>query len=163
MAATQTRRHVPAIALALLLASTAVAQSDASVSVTGNVQQALVLKGSDLAKMPRATLSTTNSGVVTTYEGVLLSEILKKAALSPGEENAGYVVASASDGYRALFSLAELDPTVTDSQVLLADRSNGKPLTGRDGTFRLVAPKDIRGVRSVRQLVKLEVVLLSPR
>ena len=54
-------------------------------------------------------------------------------------------------------------PTVTDSQVLLADKANGKPLSGRDGTFRLVAPKDIRGVRSVRQLVKLEVVLLSPR
>jgi hypothetical protein len=80
----------------------------------------------------------------------------------PGSDQAGYVIASGADGYRAVFSLGEVDPTVTDSTILVADKVNGQPLSGRDGTFRLVASKDIRGVRGVRQLAKLEVVLLTP-
>lgn len=139
-------------AILLLLATAALAQSEASVSVTGNVPQPLVLKVADFAKMPRATVAA--------YEGVWLHEILKKAGLGPGGEQTGYVVASGIDGYRILFSLGELDPTVTESQYLVADKVNGQPLTGRDGTFRLVVPKDVRGVRSVRQLAKLEIVIL---
>jgi DMSO/TMAO reductase YedYZ molybdopterin-dependent catalytic subunit len=140
------------VALILLLATACLAQSEASFSVTGNVPQPLVVKVGDLAKMPRATVAA--------YEGVWLHEILKKAGLGPGGEQTGYVVASAADGYRILFSLGELDPTVTENQYLVADKVNGQPLTGRDGTFRLVVPKDVRGVRSVRQLSKLEVVIL---
>lgn len=145
----------------LLIATVALAQSEASISVTGNVRQPVVLKAADLAQMPRATTSTTNSGVTTTWEGVWLHEILQKAGLGPGIDQPGYVVASAADNYQVLFSLGELDPSVSEPSVLVADKANGKPLTGRDGTFRLVASRDIRGVRAVRQLVKIEVILLS--
>jgi hypothetical protein len=48
----------------------------------------------------------------------------------------------------------------TENQVLLADTANGKPLSGADGSFRLVAPKDKRGARSLRMLTRLEVVQL---
>jgi DMSO/TMAO reductase YedYZ molybdopterin-dependent catalytic subunit len=143
-----------AIALVLFLAAAAAVQSEASLSVTGHVSQPQTLKAADLAKLPRAKVAG--------YEGVWLHEILTKAGFAPGAEQAGYVIASASDGYRAVFSLAEVDPTVTDPQVLVADKVNGEPLTGRDGTFRIVATKDIRGVRGVRQLARLEVVLLTP-
>jgi hypothetical protein len=49
---------------------------------------------------------------------------------------------------------------MTDSQFLLADTVNGKPLFGENGPFRLVIPKDKRGDRSVRLLSKIEVVQL---
>lgn len=62
--------------------------------------------------------------------------------------------------YQALFSLAELDPAFVDSEVLLADTAKGKPLFGAQGRFRLIAPKDKPGARSVRMLVKIEVVQL---
>jgi hypothetical protein len=75
-----------------------------------------------------------------------------------GAALATYVVASASDGYQVVFSLGELDPDMTDGQVLLADKANDKPLFGENGAFRLVIPKDKRGARSVRLLSKLEVV-----
>jgi hypothetical protein len=106
--------------------------------------------------------STTNNGVTTTWDGVWLSEVLKRAGIGPGIDMPGYVVASGADGYHILFSLGELDPTVTEGQYLVADKANGKPLSGRDGSFRLVVAKDIRGLRSVRQLARLEVVLLAP-
>jgi DMSO/TMAO reductase YedYZ molybdopterin-dependent catalytic subunit len=149
--------------LALLFASIALAQQAPSISVTGAVKQPLTLTAADLAGMPRATAVTDNNGIQTKYEGVWLSEILKKAGVPLGAGMRGaalatYVVASASDGYQVLFSLGELDPDITDGQVLLADKANDKPLFGENGAFRLVIPKDKRGARSVRLLSKLEVV-----
>jgi hypothetical protein len=42
-----------------------------------------------------------------------------------GKQMALYVLASASDGYRAVFALAELDPAFTDRHILLVDRRDG--------------------------------------
>jgi DMSO/TMAO reductase YedYZ molybdopterin-dependent catalytic subunit len=131
--------------------------------VTGAVKQPLALTADDLAKMPRASVKTTSSGMDTVYEGVWLSEVLKKAGVPQGGELRGkalatYVLASAEDGYQVLFSLAELDPSFIDNQILVADTANGKPLFGAAGRFRLVVPKDKPGARSVRMLNKIEVV-----
>ena len=153
----------------LLVFSVAVAavarQASPSISVSGDVKQQLTLTAADLAAMPRAKAVTDNNGVQTTYEGVWLSDVLKKAGvpLGPGLRGpalAGYVLASASDGYQVVFSIGELDPDMTDSQYLLADTANGKPLFGENGAFRLVIPKDKRGARSVRLLSRIEVVQL---
>ena len=85
------------LVLALLLSTTLFAQSQAEISVAGNVPRPLTLRTEDLAKMPRAKIAA--------YDGVWLHEILTKAGLEPGLDRAGYIVASGSDGYRAVFSL----------------------------------------------------------
>jgi DMSO/TMAO reductase YedYZ molybdopterin-dependent catalytic subunit len=131
--------------------------------VTGAVKQPLTLSADDLAKMPRASVRTTSNGMETVYEGVWLHEVLKKAGVPQGGDLRGkalttYLLAEAQDGYQVVFSLAELDPAFIDSEILLADTANGKPLFGAQGRFRLVVPKDKRGARSVRMLTKLEVV-----
>ena len=134
-----------------------------SIQVTGAVKQALTLTADDLAKMPRASVRTTNNGMETVYDGVWLHEVLKAAGVPQGSELRGkalasYVLAEAQDGYQVVFSLGELDPAFIDNQILLADTANGKPLFGAQGRFRLVVPKDKPGARSVRMLTKLEVV-----
>jgi hypothetical protein len=43
------------------------------------------------------------------------------------------VLVEATDGYRAVFSLAELDPELIDRVVLLADTKDGQPLPPREG------------------------------
>jgi hypothetical protein len=96
---------------------------------------------------------------------VWLADVLKKAGapLGAGMHGAAlssYVLASASDGYQVLFSLAELDPDMADGKFLLADKANGKPLFGENGSFRLVIPTDKRGARSIRMLTSLNVVQL---
>ncbi len=137
-----------------------------TVSITGAVPTPLTLSASDLAAMPRVTVSTTSNGIVTTYSGVLISEVLKRAGVPfgagmRGRALAGYLIAAASDGYQVVFSLGELDPDLTDGQYLLADSANGQPLFGEQGAFRLVVPKDKRGARSVRLLSSLTVVQVS--
>jgi len=147
--------------LLLTFAAISNGQSSPSIVVSGDVKQPLTLSSSDLAGMPRATVTTNNNGIARVYEGVWLSDVLKKAGVQigglRGPTLAVYVVASASDGYQVVFSIGELDPEMTDAEFLLADKADGKPLFGEDGSFRLVVPKDKRGARSVRMLSKLEV------
>ena len=149
-----------------LVALVSAAQEPATtIQVTGAVKQPLSLTAGDLAKMPRASAKTAVKGVETNYEGVWIHEILKRAGAPQGETLrgkalAGYVLAEAQDGYQVVFSLGELDPEFADSQILVADTANGKPLSGEQGRFRLVVPKDKMGSRSVRMLTRLEVVQL---
>jgi hypothetical protein len=51
------------------------------------------------------------------------------------------VVAEASDGYRAVFSLAELDGDFAGAQVIVADTEDGKPLDTQHGPLRLGCPE----------------------
>jgi DMSO/TMAO reductase YedYZ molybdopterin-dependent catalytic subunit len=151
--------------LSLALVATAVAAQDPSptLEVSGAVKEALQLTAEDFGRMPRATVKTASNGMETTYEGVWLHQVLKRAGVPQGGELrgkalAGYVLASASDGYQVVFSLGELDPSFIDNEILLADTANGKPLFGAQGRFRLVVPHDKPGARSIRMLTKLEVV-----
>lgn len=65
------------------------------------------------------------------------------------------VVAEARDGYRAVFSLGELDPLLGKARVIVATSCNAAALNEDDGPFRLAVAGDVRGARSVRQLASL--------
>src|SRR5215831_3887322 len=149
----------------LLAAALAAQEPQPNIQVTGAVKQPLTLTVDDLAKMPRASVHTKSNGMETVYDGVWLHEVLKKAGVPQGSELRGkalttYVLAEAQDGYQVVFSLAELDPSFIDNEILLADTANGKPMFGAQGRFRLIASKDKPGARSVRMLTRLDVVQL---
>lgn len=156
-----------ALALWIVPAALLAAQDgQPALQVTGAVKNALHLTAADLAKLPRASVRTVRGGQETVYQGVWIHDLLEAAGVPQGANMrgkalAGYVIAEAQDGYRVVFSLGELDPGFTDSDILIADTVNGKPPSGAQGRFRLVAPKDKAGGRSVRMLVKLEVVRLG--
>ncbi len=139
--------------------------AQATLQVTGSVSSPITLTPADLKAMPRTAVTIKSDGRDVKYEGVLVGAILAKAGATLGRDMTGaavpsYVVATASDGYRAVFSLAELDPEFTGSQIIVADTVDGKPLFDYQGPFRIVAPQDTRGARGVRMLQKLEVVRL---
>ena len=58
------------------------------------------------------------------------------------------------------FSLAELDPAVTDKKVMLAFRRDGKELAAEAGPLRLVIPDEKRHSRWVRRVIELQVIRL---
>ena len=153
---------------ATLLAAQAVQDphQEPQILVTGDVSTPLTLRAADLATMPHEQAEVTEQdGTKTTYEGVPLQEILKKAGIRfgsgmRGKALAGYVLAEAKDGYAVVFSLGELDPDLGGERVLIADRRDGKALFTYQGPARLVLPADKEGARSVRMLEKLEVVEL---
>src|SRR6185369_4232732 len=136
-----------------------------TIRVAGDVKRQLTLSVDDLAKMPQASVHASNNGMETVYEGVWLHEVLKMAGVPQGNQLrgkalAGYVLAQAQEGYQVVFSLGELDPSFIDNEILLADTAGGKALSGPQGRFRLVVPKDKLAARSIRMLTKLEVVQL---
>jgi DMSO/TMAO reductase YedYZ molybdopterin-dependent catalytic subunit len=162
-------RLVPAT---LLLALAAFAQDGTTPASTtliigGDVATPLTLKVEDLAKMPRQTIVLQEAdGSKTEYEGVPLIELLKRAGAPVGKSLRGnalasYVVAKAHDGYQVVYSLAELDPELTEGRFIVADKRDGKPLFGYQGPFRIVAGSDKAAARSVRMLDEIDVVRLK--
>lgn len=138
--------------------------SSAQLVVTGDVEKPLSLSADDLAHLPHTTIKVMNehAGKDETYEGVLLFEILKQAGVPQGSKLNGkalatYVEAEGSDGYRVVFSLAELDNDFEDSSVLVADKMDGQPIAGKLGPLRLVVPHDKRPARWVRMLRSIKV------
>ena len=112
-----------------------------------------------------ATYTAAGASVTDTYTGVLLLDLLAEAGVltDPTVKNdilGFYVVATGSDGYRAVFSMGELDPRFGGEQVLIAydDALGQLRPDGGDGFARMVVPGDAAGGRYVSNLVGIEVV-----
>jgi len=161
------------LALALVVFAPAVyaplyaQDADAELTIAGDVTNPLTLTIADLAKLPRTSVSVKNEGSdeQTTYEGVLLYDVLKQAGAPVGKQLMGkalatYVLAEARDGYQVVYALPEFDPSFTDNKIIIADTVNGKPLFQYQGPFRLVVPNEKKGARSIRMLEKITVVRL---
>ncbi|OYQ30080.1 hypothetical protein CHU93_06995 [Sandarakinorhabdus cyanobacteriorum] len=123
---------------------------------------ALPLDAASLAPLPRATATLTAHGETRACEGVWLTDLAAASGLPAGQAVSGSALsilirAEAADGYRVVFTLAELDRKLGNRPVLIADRCDGKPMAAGDGPLRLVVPGEARAARSVRQLVALRV------
>jgi DMSO/TMAO reductase YedYZ molybdopterin-dependent catalytic subunit len=159
-----------AVALAQLFAthiqaSAQTSANNAELRIGGAVSTPLALTIADLKKMPRKTQTVANPHDKKTekYEGVALEEILRKAGVPQGAALRSpavtmYVLAEAANGYRVVFSLAELDSGIVESEVIVADTMDGAPLGDKLGPFRLIAPHEKRPGRWVRMLKSLTVV-----
>ncbi len=137
--------------------------STVALSVGGEVERPMKLSAADLAKLPRRTVrAKDHGGKENAYEGVAIAEILRLAGVPLGDGLRGknlslYLIVEASDGYRAVFALPELDPAYTDKVILLVDRKEGKPLSATEGPLRIVVPDEKRQARWVRQVISLTI------
>ncbi len=102
-----------------------------------------------------------------TYTGISLWTLLNATAglkMPPTAKNgqlAMYVVATGTDGYKAVLALGELDPGFGNQPDLVATSMNGVPLAG-DGFARIVVPHDVKHGRWVSNLASLEVFTAAP-
>jgi DMSO/TMAO reductase YedYZ molybdopterin-dependent catalytic subunit len=117
----------------------------------------------DLAKLPQKELKAKDhNGDEATYGGVLVVTVLKQADVTLGERLRGkllanHLIVEASDKYRVLFSLPEIDPDWTDNVVLLALSRNGQPLDAAHGPLQVIVPGDKRHSCWVKQVARLTV------
>ncbi len=117
----------------------------------------------DFKAIPHISITIHNShtNADETYSGVRLAELLAKIGAPLGNDLRGkalanYIVATGSDGYKAVLALGEIDPAFHPGEVLVADTMDGKPLDAHAGPFKLVVSEDKRPARSVRNLVSIE-------
>jgi hypothetical protein len=91
---------------------------------------------------------------------VPLIDLLKQlgAPAKPmGKQLRLYLVAQGSDGYEAVYSLAEVAPELHNATVIVADTLAGEPL-GDKGPLQLVTTGDKALARCVRNLVVIRVL-----
>jgi hypothetical protein len=117
-----------------------------------------------LKAMPQKTVSFHNvhTKADESYSGVPLIDLLASLGVPHGKDLRGkglseYIVATGSDGYKAVLALAEVDPEFHPGDVIVADAMDGKPLDDKNGPFKLVVTEDKRPARSVHNLVSIEV------
>ena len=139
------------------------------VSVTGAVEHHLNLSVDDLRKFPPQQIgevplvcqSGANMGKLENSKGVLLRDILEKAKVKAPEHNdvkKMAVIASASDGYKVVFSWTEIFNSPNGEGVIVFFEKDGQPLADDEGRIAMVSSKDTRtGPRHVKWLQGIEV------
>jgi hypothetical protein len=118
----------------------------------------VILSPADFRALPHITITVHNghTNASETYAGVPLATLLAKVNAPLGKELHGeamtsYLVATGSDGYSVVLSLAEVDPDFHEGQVIVADTRDGQPL-GKNGPFH-----DKRPARWVHNLNEISV------
>jgi len=137
-------------------------KDQASITVEGLDGAKMTFTLEQLRQMPQDSVSLANPNPTTSeqYEGVLLRNLLAKLDTTIGkklhaDDLRDYVEVAGRDGYRVVFALAELDPTLQENKVLVAISNEGKPLDDSLGPVRLIAPQDKRPARSVRAVATI--------
>jgi DMSO/TMAO reductase YedYZ molybdopterin-dependent catalytic subunit len=143
-----------------------VVPADPVISIRGAVREALDVRLTSLATLPRRALSADFhcvagwSATNLRWEGVPFEALYRtiiELALVPGAEIT-HVVFRGLDGFR---SVVWIEDALADG-VLIADRLNGRPLGGDHGApVRLVSPAQY-GYISTKHLCRIEVHVAEP-
>jgi hypothetical protein len=137
---------------------------------TAALAQDLVIRGLDgaertisaaeIAALPRAEVQVTWGEKTRAFAGPRLAHVLRAAGQPVGARLHGqlatFVVVEGADGFRAVYSLAELDADLHAGKSILADRVDGAPLAGKEAPWRLVAEGDLKPWRSVYAVRRVE-------
>ena len=119
-----------------------------------------ILTGVQLDSLVQDTVSASyHERPATIYVGVGLDRLLARAGVivagARGRDFQQVVVVEAADGYRMVFGLGEIDPSITGRRVILA-----RTQSSEDGPWRLVVSGDRRGARWVRQVRSIRLLRL---
>jgi hypothetical protein len=119
-----------------------------------------------LAKAPHVIVNVRDHESPAQFGGVPLASLLSSAGIQLGDKMKGprlteALLVEASDGYKVVFALAEIDPAFASREIILADMRDGKRLDAKEGSFRIVAPGDKRPARWVRQVTALRIVVVK--
>ena len=164
-------RAVALLALLTLCASVqAEEQVPRTIDVSGALPRSASLGQPELNALGATTGTWTLHGTKHQVTGVRLDKVLTHLGFTPGPmgkdvpvsvKRAGFrkvVVATARDGFQAVFTVAECFQGMGPGEVLVVWAVDGKPLAPADGPLRLAVLTDAEPSRSLRQLKKLEIV-----
>jgi molybdate transport system substrate-binding protein len=120
-------------------------------------------KLSELEKLPRKTASVMihDKGPFV-FSGVPVFAILEAAGYELDQPKRGayltqFVLLTARDGYRTVYSMGEFDPKSKREAPLLVWQQDGAPLKAEEEFFRLVIPDNVHTSRWIRQVEKISV------
>lgn len=152
------------LSLALCLLTAGVfAQDDQGITITRENAPSQVVRHSEWSAFRRIDENARDKdGSVHVFSGVALSDLLQRAGVPMGAQLRGgnmaqYLVVGASDGYKVVFALPELDSVFADRTVILADRMDGQPLPQGKGPYRVIVPGEKKPARWIYEVSTLSV------
>lgn len=145
-----------------------------SITVTGAVEHKLKLGVDELRKfppqqvgeLPMVCQTGAHLGQMENLKGVLLRDILGQAKVVSKDHNdvkKTVIIATASDGYKVVFSWSEVFNSPVGDGVMVFFEKDGVPLADDEGRIAMVSTQDIRsGPRHVKWLKAIEVKKIAP-
>ena len=151
----------------LFLAAAGFAAPALALDLVGLDGREVKIAAAQYASLSRASVSVSIHGQAHKFEGARLSDVLKfvdapAGAALRGRDLADVLLLTAKDGYQIALTLAETDPAMRKTLVLLADTMDGAPLPAEDGPYRLVVEDDLRPARDARMIARIELRRLGP-
>lgn len=122
----------------------------------------------ELLNMPQVTVQVHNAhrgGIPETYSGPLLSDVLEKIGLKATRATQALIlhsviIATGMDHYYVLYSAAEVEPTFSNSKVIVAVMKNGLPNT-EGANIELINTDGAKPARWVHGLMGISVMSLA--
>lgn len=153
-------KHYTLVMILLLFVRFTSAQN---VSIEGDVEKPSKLSLTDLEKLPAVEVKGKDKdGKEHVFKGATLYNVIQSAGIPAANKSfASYVHITAADNYKAIFTVAELDPAFTSQEIILATSVDGKPLPQGEGPFRIIAPNDKKHARWVREVMSIRVVAVK--
>jgi hypothetical protein len=148
--------------------SPAATADDGQVTISVNNQPPKVFGRADIRRLPHtAAVVKGMDGRSGKFSGVALYDLLAAAGMDLGGEQrpaalTTYLWVEGKDGYRVLFSGAEIHRYIGAGDVLLVDSEDGQAIAKPSGTYRLVVAGDKVRARWIRQVRALYVVQAVP-
>jgi len=128
----------------------------------------ITLTVEDLLNLPQVTVHVHNAhrNADESYSGPLLADVLARVGLKASRETEplilhSSVVATGTDHYFVLYSVAEVEPSFSTGQVIVAVMKSGLPNT-EGGAIELVNTLDAKPARWLHGLTDLNVMSVSP-
>jgi len=124
------------------------------------------LTKADFAKLKTTEVEASDQEGQHHFKGVSVHDLLRLVGAPPGEKLRRPTLClvlrvKGADGLVCAFALAEFEEGFTDRTIIIASQQDDGPLPLDLGPWRLVAPKDTRVARWVRQVTSLEVISIE--
>ncbi len=143
------------------------------VRINGRVRKPLLVSMEDLCAMESEVLedlfvvcgSGDPRGSIGSCRGVLLEDLIRKADVIKEEHDDTkkmFLVASAADGYKVVFSWQEIFNSPVGGGVLILFEKDGEPLDRERKRVDMISAQDIfMGSRYVKGLINIEVAMIA--
>jgi hypothetical protein len=137
-----------------------------NVTVNGHITRLTV---DDLLALPQTTVHVHNAhnNQEETYSGPLLADVLARAGLASSKDTEptilhSVVIATATDHYFVVYSGAEVEPSFSKSQVIVALMKSGLPDTA-GGNIQIINSDGAKPARWVHGLLDINVLTLAAK
>lgn len=143
------------------------------IHVSGDIPRSGMLSIAEMESLGAVDIRWEHDGEPRESRGVNIEKVIRHFGwdvgaggkqIAPKDRRPGWrcvVIAKSADGFRAVYSTAELTAENGPTRAFIVWKQDGKPLDPAEGPLRIIVPTDKKGSRAVRQLVELQVMDLG--